>query len=247
MNHSDHLTEETFDAGSTGASGPSDVQSDTEQSFGAIDIVEAFTALRHELKLQVRSGRELQELLADGLLKLDKLPGLLKAQSSGGSEADSNAARKLVLALTEMEEALQRVAANSSSPSLSPAEDSLTERIELEISQSSWLGQRFAKRLLNRIRAVVVEHSTTVQQRLELADASQQGLQLLLARVQRLMRECQISRIDVLGKPFDAETMNALDLLETESVPAGCVAEQLRPAYKWRGELVRFAEVRVAK
>ena len=29
--------------------------------LGALDIVEAFTALRQELKLQVRSGREMQQ------------------------------------------------------------------------------------------------------------------------------------------------------------------------------------------
>ncbi|MEZ6074200.1 MAG: hypothetical protein R3C56_00565 [Pirellulaceae bacterium] len=41
---------------------------DGRATLGAIDIVEAFTSLRHELKLQVRSGRDLQQAL-DGRLQ----------------------------------------------------------------------------------------------------------------------------------------------------------------------------------
>ena len=74
-----------------------------------------------------------------------------------------------------------------------------------------------------------------------------QGFELLLARVRRQMQQCEIERVDVLRQIFDAETMNAIDVIDVPAVPSSHVAEQLRPAYLWRGNLLRCAEVRLAK
>ena len=74
-----------------------------------------------------------------------------------------------------------------------------------------------------------------------------EGLNLVLARLRRAMRDLDIDRIDVLGTPFDATIMNAIGGVASQTYPAGCVAEQLAPAYRWRGELLRYADVRVAQ
>jgi molecular chaperone GrpE len=59
------------------------------------------------------------------------------------------------------------------------------------------------------------------------------------------MNEHHIQRFDALGQAFDAETMNAIGTVESHEYPAGHVAEQLSPSYRWRENLLRFAEVRV--
>jgi hypothetical protein len=41
--------------------------------------------------------------------------------------------------------------------------------------------------------------------------------------------------------------MQAIGAVATGDFPAGHVAEQLSPAYRWHGELLHYAEVRVAK
>jgi molecular chaperone GrpE len=62
-----------------------------------------------------------------------------------------------------------------------------------------------------------------------------------------MMHEQGIERVDVQGKPFDADTMHAIGTVESADCPSGHVAEQLSPAYRWQGKLLRFADVRIAK
>ena len=54
-----------------------------EGLLGATDIVEAFTALRHELKLQVRAGRELTGGLGQVLAAAVESPLAVVAQRLG--------------------------------------------------------------------------------------------------------------------------------------------------------------------
>jgi molecular chaperone GrpE (heat shock protein) len=41
--------------------------------------------------------------------------------------------------------------------------------------------------------------------------------------------------------------MRAIGAVESVDCPSGHVVEQLAPAYRWQGRLLRFADVRVAK
>jgi len=61
-----------------------------------------------------------------------------------------------------------------------------------------------------------------------------------------MMHEQEIERLDVQGQPFDADTMHAIGTVASTACPPGSVAEQLSPAYRWQGQLLRFADVRVA-
>jgi molecular chaperone GrpE (heat shock protein) len=51
----------------------------------------------------------------------------------------------------------------------------------------------------------------------------------------------------VLGKPFDGTTMNAIGTVESTTIAAGYVAEQISPCYRWKSAVLRFADVRVAQ
>jgi molecular chaperone GrpE len=77
-------------------------------------------------------------------------------------------------------------------------------------------------------------------------DPAIEGLSLVLARLRQAMQEQEIERVDVLGQPFDGGTMNAIGTVESAEVPSGHVAEQLAPCYFWKGQVLRFADVRVA-
>jgi molecular chaperone GrpE len=78
-------------------------------------------------------------------------------------------------------------------------------------------------------------------------DPAIEGLNLVLARLRRAMYENQIERLDTLGQPFDGHTMHAIGTVAAPDCPSGHVAEQLSPAYRWQGQVLRFADVRVAK
>ena len=85
-------------------------------------------------------------------------------------------------------------------------------------------------------------------------DAVDPALRNVITGVQATDRELQsvlerhgISRIDALGKPFNAELHQAMMEVEDPSVPAGTVVQELIPGYLIAGRLLRAAMVAVSK
>ncbi len=230
---------------------PTDNSEETEaehawELLGAADIVEAFTALRHELKLQVRGGRELQQSLHDSLRRIEQR--LASQQAQAGTSSPSDESRPLAEAVAEIEESLERTLGTLTRRSPSPCEPaSLLDRFDHAMTRASWVTRKFAGHLWTEVRGIIEESASESRERDEAMDSAHRGLELLHARVHRLMQQCDIRRVDVLQQPFDAEVMHAIDLIDTPSVPSGHVVQQLRPAYLWRGNILRYADVRIAK
>jgi hypothetical protein len=239
---------------------------DTQALLGAFEIVESFTALRQELKLQVRNGRELQQLLIDGQKRSDE-------------------GRKLAEAIAEIDESIRRIQSafhateamqNLRSSSLAkiksiPVTHSIQQTINHQIDQSfaktltnaPWWMRMFGKSFLQRLQLSVQRDTAQAAiDRLQtyLPEDSDgpsttdiaiksicNSLDLLVRRLERLMEQCKLERVEVFGKPFDADYMNAIDAIASTDVPENHVAEQVRPAYRWQGTIVRHAEVRVSK
>lgn len=61
------------------------------------------------------------------------------------------------------------------------------------------------------------------------------------------MERTGLSRMDVLGQPFDPEWMRAVESVEADGVPPGAVAEEVRPGYVLGDTVLRPADVRVAR
>ena len=74
-----------------------------------------------------------------------------------------------------------------------------------------------------------------------------EGQELTLQRLDDCLSHTQIRELEAKGKPFDPHTMCAAAILETEALSEGTVVEILRPGYTIRGEVLRYAEVRVAR
>ncbi len=209
--------------------------------LGAVDIVEAFTALRHEIKLQVRGGRELQQSLQESLQRLEQ-----KLTAPIGTTPSSER-RKMAEAIADIEESLQR-AIESIVPKTVVAreEDNVFQQCDAILSQAPWIARAFAGRWMAKLRSTLVDSMAESKPAAAVQDASYKGLELLLARVHRLMKQFEIERVNVLHQAFDAETMNAVDMIHAPSVPSAHVAQQLRPLYLWRNATLRCAEVRIA-
>jgi len=221
--------------------------------FGVIDIVESFTALRHEIKLQVRDGRALRETTAEGLTRLEQsLQGLTLSvaaisQKPMGTPQDDSAARGLAEAIVEMEEALSRAVLaieQTTACGLSSCTTVVVTALEHRFQQLSplrrWCVAGFFKAACGAVR----EHLDSVDPYAQYRTVTA-GIQLLLARVQRLMKLHDLRRVDVLGRPFDPDLMNAIESVQSGRVAPGQVAEQLRPAYLWFDKVLRYAEVRI--
>src|SRR5882672_10403571 len=85
-------------------------------------------------------------------------------------------------------------------------------------------------------------------------DSIDPALRNVLAGVQATERELQsvlerhgVTRVEALGKPFNAEFHQAMMEVEDPSVPAGTVVQELIPGYLIAGRLLRAAMVAVSK
>jgi molecular chaperone GrpE len=86
------------------------------------------------------------------------------------------------------------------------------------------------------------------------AEAIDPALKNVIVGVQATERELQsvlerhgITRVEALGKPFNAEFHQAMMELEDPTVPSGTVVQELIPGYLIAGRLLRAAMVAVSK
>ena len=73
------------------------------------------------------------------------------------------------------------------------------------------------------------------------------GVQATQRELQSVLERHGVTRIDSLGKPFNAEFHQAVMEVEDPSVPAGTVVQELIPGYLIAGRLLRAAMVGVSK
>jgi molecular chaperone GrpE len=79
------------------------------------------------------------------------------------------------------------------------------------------------------------------------AKAIAQGLEMVLAQFQQVLKDAGVETIDAVGKPFDPHRHEALGHHESEEHPEGHVLTQVRKGYKLKDRLLRAASVFVAK
>lgn len=216
---------------------------DDPPRFGAVDIVEAFTAMRHEWRGQTKESRAVAEQIQAAVAEFESLEARLTAAVANRGTPDGSETRQLALLLVETDHQLSRAVAaiaqwESNRQQRQAAEAKAVER---QVAAMGGVARWFAKPLLT-----LLEGQRSAQ---GIADEhpALEGLNMVLARLRRAMRDQGIERCDVLGQPFDAETMHAIGAMAGTDCPSGHVAEQLSAAYLWHGELLRFADVRVAE
>jgi len=73
------------------------------------------------------------------------------------------------------------------------------------------------------------------------------GVQATERELQSVLERHGVTRIEALGKPFNAEFHQAMMEVEDPSVPAGTVVQELIPGYLIAGRLLRAAMVAVSK
>jgi len=221
---------------------------DEGPQFGVVDIVEAFTALRHEWRGQTKESRLLAEQIQTAVTHIQSLEfklrdGLAAAQEGGNRQESAAQIKPLVLVITETDHQLSRAIS-------AIAHWEATRRSQAEADQKLlaqyYAGMNPIARWFSRPLLAFIEG-----QRLSPADSPEnpvtEGLALILARLRGVMKEQAVERLDPLGQEFDANTMHAIGTIATRDYPDGVVAEQLSPAYVWQGQILRFADVRVAR
>ncbi|MFN0056127.1 MAG: nucleotide exchange factor GrpE [Planctomycetales bacterium] len=218
-----------------------------DEDFGLYRLAEEFTSLRHELKLQTKSARGLEdqtETLMQGLRQaLEALRGIQPQEA----QAAWNAGKGLATALADLDEALDRMRGQLARASQRLAEEParvLADDLDALYASQSWLGRRLARRYHLEAQGLVARQA---RQRHALLEALQEGCGLVQDRVTRALASEGVARIPAVGLPVDPEQMIVVELVEGTDAPAGSVVDELRRGYTWNGRLLRCAEVRAAR
>ncbi len=80
-----------------------------------------------------------------------------------------------------------------------------------------------------------------------LLESLQEGQQITLRRLNRLLADYQVRSLDVLDKPLDPHNMRVIEVESRPDLAAGFVTGELRKGFVWNDELLRPAEVKVNK
>src|SRR5262249_33299949 len=106
--------------------------------------------------------------------------------------------------------------------------------------------QALIERLESRLRGhdLLQDTAEQIRSRIEAATA---GLTMGLQRIERTMRQHGLEAIPAVGRPFDPERMEVIDVVADSAAPSGEVVEEVRRGYVWNDQVFRFAQVRVAK
>ncbi|MFI5457275.1 MAG: nucleotide exchange factor GrpE [Isosphaerales bacterium] len=220
---------------------------ESPRDFGVIDLVEEFTALRHEVKLQTKSGRALidQTETAVSALRL----AIEQFRSLGPKEAQAvwTAGKALAEAVADLDEALDRGRRELDRARHWIAGESIRD-LETALNdlhrRRSWIRRRLLRAYHNEVVDVVRREGRS---RHDLFDSLIEGFGLIQNRLGRVMASEQVKRIPCEGNPVDLALMTVLEVVHEPDQTPGTVVKELRRGYTWRGRVIRYAEVQAVR
>jgi len=124
--------------------------------------------------------------------------------------------------------------------------DNFRKRTRRDIADAE---RRVQENLIN----VLVQPFDNLERAAQHAESAQdvkalaEGLKMVLRQFEDALNTVGIQRISALGKPFDPSEHEAVQHIQTDEVPPGAVAQELRAGYRWQDRLIRPALVVVAK
>jgi molecular chaperone GrpE len=215
---------------------------------GMIQLIEAFTALRHEIKLQTKGSRGLEDALQEALAGLEEAAEQMRSVDTREAEAVARAARPLVEALIDLDEALERGLRAAHAAHANVLEDTLQrheQAAQQRFAQLSFWQRRKARAWFDISAKLFRQQMTDLHRRIILPLL--EGYQLIYARLERTLTQLDIERIECLGDPVDPNEMTVVELVDDPDAEPETVVEIVRPGYLWLGRLIRYAEVRAVR
>jgi len=73
-----------------------------------------------------------------------------------------------------------------------------------------------------------------------------QGIQQIEKQFEDILLENELEKIEAIGKNFDPELHEAIEEIESDQ-PPGTIVEEILSGYKYSGDVIRPAKVKVAK
>ncbi len=218
------------------------------EEVGLLRLVEEFTALRHEIKLQTKGSRGLQEQVEALRPALVQAIEHFRSVSTRDAQASWASGKALAEALADLDEALDRGRAEIEKARAALVEGPTAElegALEELRAEQSWPMRTWTRRYHEAALELVRQRGPAT--RGPLFAALLEGYSLIQARLHRAMSAERLERVVTLGRPADPELMTVVEVVEDPDRPPGEVVGELRRGYTWRGRVLRYAEVRAAR
>jgi molecular chaperone GrpE len=235
------------DGSPTGEPGLNSASQPGEREFGIIDLIEEFTALRHELKLQTKSGRSLIDQSDATVGALRQAVDQIRAVDVKEAKSVWAMGKTLAEALADLDEALLRGEREIERARRLIAVESLRQlesQLETVYRRRSWLSRRILRSYHHEIIDAVRSDGPA---RVQLLDSFLEGYGLISKRLRRVLASEQIAHIPCEGKPVDPERMTVIEVVDEPRDRPGTVVKELRRGYTWKGRLIRYAEVQAVR
>ena len=229
-------------------------------------LVGQFVALRHEVNLQTRSSRAQQEQNTETLRHLSQALELLQNPSETKADADEHervdVLRPLLKTLIDIHDnlALARREVLRAQENLLPILDQLASSSELvplpkETIAPVWLrwlgaGKAYtdASRTFQKAQEERARQSADAIQRVrQFITSLITGYTMSLQRLERTLDQHGLEPIPAVGRPFDPERMEVVEVVHEPGRTASEVTDEVRRGYLWQGKVFRCAQVRVAR
>ncbi len=207
----------------------------------------ALTALTQEVKLQGRAFKQLSEQMTpfDGLdATIDKLIAkhldiLHEARRIAEEGRTDRRQRESELKLQAREDARRELISL-----IVDIRDGLMIGLRSAAeSQKKLKNYRSRSRLKSFFRDKFEEH----KHQLEIVDSLTKGYRIGLDRMDESLQQLGVAEIQCVDNPFDPRTMNAVDIEETGDISDGTVLQIYRAGYMINNEVLRPAQVKVAR
>ena len=213
-------------------------------------VVRQFTALRQEVNLQTRAGRAQLEQNSEAL---EKLTLIAKAQVPAApavpAAIDELAIKRpLLKSLIDVRDSLalaERQFLKSKDTSAAPP-----PAPQLNIKLPAWT--RWFD-LEEKFRTAIAPLQEWAQARAQSPagaapmESLATGYSMSLQRLDRTLEQHGLERVPCVGRPFDPEIMEAVEVVNDPSRTGSEVIEEVRPGYRLREQIFRCAQVRVAR
>lgn len=152
--------------------------------------------------------------------------------------------------LAEMEKAREAAKANQEQYLRTLAEmENLRKRTQREKEELA----KFANENILREILPVIDNLERAVEHAEQSEMSEtgvgllEGVQMTLTQFSQVLDRFGVVPVDAVGEPFDPAFHQAMGQMETDEVPANCVAQQMQKGYQLHDRLLRPAMVMVAK
>jgi molecular chaperone GrpE len=221
---------------------------ESHRQFGLVDLVEEFTALRQELKLQTKSTRGLQEQAESLLPPLRQAIEHFRSVTPREEQAAWSAGKPIAEALATLDEALDRCRVEIERARIVGTEQTprkLGEALDRMHKSLPWLRRFLLRRYHRQAKEAAQRAAQGMNQ--DWLQSLLEGFDLIQNRVRRVLKSEAIEPISCLGFPVDPERMIVIETTDTSDRPPQTVIEELRRGYTWRGRILRLAEVRAVR